>query len=44
MITAKPTGTPNRPAEIGWMPHQMLSAIGLVTPKTPRSQGCVVAM
>ena len=22
MITAKPSGTPNRPAEIGWMPHQ----------------------
>ncbi len=21
MITAKPTGTPNTPAEIGWMPH-----------------------
>ena len=44
MITAKPSGTPNRPAEIGWMPHQMLSAIGLVTPKTLRIHGWVVAM
>ena len=44
MITAKPSGTPNTPAEIGWMPHQMLSAIGEVTPNMPRIQGCVVAM
>ena len=41
-ITAKPTGTPNSPAEIGWMPHH--SSTGEVTPKMPRSQGCVVAM
>jgi hypothetical protein len=42
MITAKPSGTPKRPAEIGWMPHH--SSIGEVTPKTPRSQGWVVTM
>jgi hypothetical protein len=42
MITAKPIGTPNTPAEIGWMPHQ--SSTGLVTPKIPRSQGWVVTM
>ena len=44
MITRKPSGTPQRPAEIGWMSHHMLSAIGLVTPNTARSQGCVVTM
>ena len=44
MMTTKPSGTPHKPAEIGWMPHQMWSAIGLVTPKTPRSHGCVVTM
>ena len=44
MITAKPIGTPNTPAEIGWMPNHMLSAIGDVTPKMPRIQGWVVTM
>ena len=42
MITAKPIGTPNRPAEIGWIPHH--SSIGEVTPKTLRIHGCVIAM
>lgn len=32
------------PAEIGWMSHQIDSAIGLVTPNTPRSQGWVWVM
>ena len=44
MITRNPSGTPHRPAEIGWMPHHVLSAIGPVTPNRPRSQGWVVAM
>ena len=44
MITAKPSGTPKMPAEIGWMSHQVFSAIELVTPNTARSQGWVVAM
>ena len=30
-ITAKPGGAPHKPAEIGWIPHQVLPAIGLVT-------------
>ena len=43
-ITMKPSGPPNTPAEIGWIPHQMWSATGEVTPKTPRNHGWVVAM
>lgn len=34
MITAKPTGTPNTPAEIGKMPYHR--STGLVTPKMLR--------
>ena len=40
-VTASPAGTPNTPAEIGWMPHH--SRTGPLMPSISRSQGWVVA-
>ena len=40
-MTAKPSGTPKTPAEIGSMPHQ--SRTGPLSPNSERSQGWVVA-
>ena len=42
MITAKPIGTPNTPAEIGWMPHHRLT--GSVTPNSVRIQAWLCTM